>query len=46
MLHANSQTTRLLIKERFNRALLDTLDHASHNIIEGENACLRFTSHQ
>ena len=36
MLRANSQTTRLLIKERFNRALLDTLDHASHNIIEAK----------
>ncbi len=36
MLHANSQTTRLVIKERFNRALLDTLDHASHNIIEAK----------
>ena len=36
MLRANSQTTRLLIKERFNRALLDTLDHASHNVIEAK----------
>ena len=36
MLRANSQTTRLLIKERFNRALLDTLDHALHNIIEAK----------
>ena len=34
MLRANSQTTHFLIKERFNRALLDTLDHASHNVIE------------
>ena len=33
---ASSQTTRLLIKERFNRALLDTLDHASHNVIEAK----------
>ena len=34
MHRANSQTTRLLVKERFNRALLDTLDHASHNVIK------------
>ena len=36
MLRANSQTTRLLIKERFNGVLSDTLDHASHNIIEAK----------
>ena len=35
MLRTNFQTTCLLIKEQFNRALLDTLDHdASHNVIE------------
>ena len=36
MLRANSQTTHLLIRERFNRTLLDMLDHASHNIIEAK----------
>ena len=36
MLRENSQITRLIIKERFNRALLDTLDHASHNVIEAK----------
>ena len=36
MLCPYSQTTRLLIKERFNRALLDTFNHASHNIIEAK----------
>ena len=36
MLRATSHTTHLLKKERFNRALLDTLDHALHNIIEAK----------